>query len=97
MPYILITGLLLITRLNIFNTKTLLQKFVIKFDYLFSLLSNLDFHYNLPIGYNSGIFPFSLIIIFVIFYYKISKNNCKLALKETMDKMKASLLILFNI
>jgi lactate permease len=96
-PYILITVLLLITRLNLFNTKTLLQKFVIKFDYLFSLLSNLDFHYNLPIGYNSGIFPFSLIIIFVIFYYKISKNNCKLALKETMDKMKASLLILFNI
>ena len=83
-PYILITALLLVTRISALPFKDFLQNHAITFSNLFGFES-LD--YVLRILYLPGLIPFTLVALLTFWLHKMSARQIKTTFRKTFQQM----------
>ncbi|WP_333720331.1 MULTISPECIES: L-lactate permease [unclassified Campylobacter] len=92
LPYILISFILVVTRIPAIGLKPILQSWKIN---LFTAPDNLMFGvpgtaYSFNYGYLPGIIPFILVAILTIFLHKMSGNDVKEAWSKTFKQVAAA-------
>ncbi len=89
-PYIIVGILLVLTRLDMLPFKAILKKFPIQFNQLFET----EVNSKLELLYNPGIFPFILVALLAIPFYKMKTTQVKNAWKEAISKIKSPVIAL---
>ncbi len=92
MPYIIIAGLLVLTRLPALGVKDFLSARVIRFD---QILGFAHVNADIPYLYLPGIMPFTFVAVLVIFMHQMNLKQAKNAWKKSLASIKNPALALF--
>ena len=95
-PYILIGLILLITRIEVFHLKGIINSAVIPFEWLFTILGS-NLKYDFQYAYNPGIVPFILVSALIIFIHKLSVKEYISAWSQSLKQVKDSTISLLSV
>lgn len=91
-PYLLISLILVITRIPEFGLKNYLISLKVSFPEIFGVANTA---YSFAYGYLPGIIPFILVAILTIFLHKMNLSEVKLAWKSTLKQVSLAIIPLF--
>jgi lactate permease len=95
-PYLIIGAILLITRIEFFHLKNIINNSYLPLSFVFSLFGS-NIHYDFPYAYNPGILPFMLVAILIIWLHKMPLKDGLSAWLTTAKQMKTSAITLFAV
>lgn len=92
LPYVLVTLILLITRIPFFRINDILSKQTIPFQ---NILGVSGLTHNIKWAYLPGILPFALIAVFSWFYYRLNRKQIRTVWKNTTQQTYGAAIALF--